>query len=170
MQNPPPGKCDGDCRKRFFDEANTVLDLLEEKQAERRASTQEQETDKRRPGGQPGNQNARKHDILPRTLSKGEWVWVQKAMSSHSLNMQDDIALMRVRYVQLMFDPNSKPSDFTQVAHAISAMTRTQALINKLYGPPTDNEENDSTPDPRLKPESFSGKNEKDSPQANYPS
>jgi hypothetical protein len=71
MKAPPSGKGDGDCRKRWLNEAVAILDELERKVAVQEAASEEQ-GQKRHRGGQPGNQNARKYTLLPRPLSKKE--------------------------------------------------------------------------------------------------
>ena len=108
----------------------------------------------RKRGGQPGNQNARKYDLHPRRLAPKEWAMVQEYMANENLDLREEISLLRVRYLQLIVDPDASPKEIAYLVHAMTSMLKTQALIDKIYHPLEENEENnenDSTPDSRLK-------------------
>lgn len=82
---------------------------------------------KRKSGGQPGNQNARKHGFYSRVLTPGQLAAFPKATISDALN--SELAVLRFSISALL---QKDPSNVTLVARGVNAVCRTTAARRTL--------------------------------------
>ena len=90
----------------------------------------EEQTEPRKPGGQPGNQNARKYGFYSKRLPPEHTETMEEALGIRDFT--EDIAVMRVRLAGLVRDPNSDPNlinrTFTVLAHMMEVQRRYRLL------------------------------------------
>ena len=75
-------------------------------------------------GGQPGNQNARKHGFYSKAILPEQQALLEEAAELKTLN--SELALMRVKLASIVADPNASPELFVRVVRAIARMTEIQ--------------------------------------------
>ena len=80
----------------------------------------EGETPRCEPGGQPGNQNARKHGFYSKRLPPEQQQELEKALNIK--NPYQEIALLRVKLNAILADPRTPPELFLQTIHAFARL------------------------------------------------
>ncbi len=76
--------------------------------------------DGRRRGGQPANQNARKHGFYSRYLSPDEQLNIQEA--EQLTDLLPELALMRVKLLHLAVDPTCRPEVLIQAVRTVTRL------------------------------------------------
>ena len=74
---------------------------------------------KNKRGGQPGNQNARKHGFYSNTMDEEEWLDLEQAMVAQGLD--EEIAMMRVKIKAVL---RHDPKNFKLIAHGTESLAR----------------------------------------------
>ena len=82
----------------------------------------------RKRGGQPGNQNARKHGFYSKHLPPEQKQEFDEAL--RIMHPYQELALIRVRINALLADPNTPPELFIQTIHAFA---RLQSIKDRHY-------------------------------------
>ena len=81
----------------------------------------------RRRGGQPGNQNAREHGFYAKALTLEEQETLQQALDLNDL--VPEIALMRVKLMQLVSYPDTSTEFLTKAARILTCMVDVQHRV-----------------------------------------
>ena len=76
---------------------------------------------KRKPGGQPGNQNARKHGFYSKRMSPEQLKEFKAALQIQ--DMSHEIALLRIRLNALLNDPDASPELIYKTISSISKLS-----------------------------------------------
>jgi len=85
---------------------------------------------KRQKGGQPGNQNARKHGYYSRVLDEAQQLDFELASGVNGID--DEIALLRVKIKAIL---EKDPENFPLITQAVKVLTRmVQAHYNMSKG------------------------------------
>ncbi len=82
---------------------------------------------RRRRGGQPGNQNARKHGIYAKSLTPEERALLQEARETFGLS--EEVAVVRVLIATFLADPGTKPDLFFRAMNSLTAMVRLEMKL-----------------------------------------
>ncbi len=79
---------------------------------------------KRKPGGQRGNQNARKHGFYSKRMSPEQLREFKAALKIS--DMSHEIALLRIRLKSLLNDPDASPDLIHKTVNSITKLTGIQ--------------------------------------------
>jgi hypothetical protein len=90
-------------------------------------------TPKRRPGGQPGNQNARKHGFYAHALSQDEQPLLQRAAQLDGL--QSELALLRATLLGVVRRPDPPYAVLMDMTRLITRMVSVQRRISARRKP-----------------------------------
>ncbi len=93
-----------------------ALDALDDLEDELEQETLE-EPERRNSGGQPGNQNARKHGFYAKYLTPEEQQDLQEAMEIRGL--APEVGVLRVRLRALLNNPDAKPEHIISTVNSI---------------------------------------------------
>ncbi|MDE2802911.1 MAG: hypothetical protein OXK21_08520, partial [Chloroflexota bacterium] len=81
-----------------------------------------EEPERRKSGGQPGNQNARKHGFYAKFLTPEEQQDLQEAMELRG--PAPEVAVLRVRLRALLNNPNAKQEHIISIVNSIGRLIR----------------------------------------------
>jgi len=84
---------------------------------------------KRRKGGQPGNQNARKHGFYSRVLDEAERLDFELAAGVEGID--DEIALLRVKIKSLLENDPENIKLIMQATNTLAGLVKTRYNISK---------------------------------------
>ena len=87
-------------------------------------SVDEKKRPKRKRGGQPGNQNARKHGFYSTHLPPEQAKLLEEAGDLRDL--RPEIALLRVKLNTLLDDPDTSPELILKTVHALTRLLSVQ--------------------------------------------
>ncbi len=88
----------------------------------------------RKRGGQPHNQNARKHGFYSSVLPARDRTALQTAADLQGI--ADEIALLRVQLRALLRDYPNRPDLYLEAASTIARLIRTQHQVSQDYRQP----------------------------------
>ena len=86
--------------------------------------TDKEKLPKRKRGGQPGNQNARKHGFYSKHFTAEQWKQFQDANDLSGLS--PEIALIRVKLNTLLDDPGTSPELILKTVNALTKLMSVQ--------------------------------------------
>ena len=89
-----------------------------------------EEENKRQSGGQPGNQNARKHGLYSKHFTPGQAEQLENADDLKDL--APEINLLRVKLNGLLDDPNTSPDLILKIVNALARLMSVQRRY--IYG------------------------------------
>ena len=90
----------------------------------RAASRRADDPPRRKPGGQPGNQNARKRFFYSPAVKADQDHTVDQAMGIKDFSQE--LALLRVRLLALLRDPNANPDHVIKLFNLLCKVMRVQ--------------------------------------------
>ena len=121
----------------YMDKIDTILDALGKPKEipkgsfydlsadeDEAADAEQAEKPKKKSGGQPGNQNARKHGFYSKHLPAEQKLDFEEALNIE--NPKQEIALLRVRINAILADPNTPPELLLQTIHAFARLISIQ--------------------------------------------
>jgi hypothetical protein len=84
---------------------------------------------KKLPGGQPGNQNARKHGFYSRSLTPEEQSLIEAISKAPQADLKCEIALLRLRIASIQ---QNAPDNDDLFLHAMNSLRRLVAANHKI--------------------------------------
>ena len=93
-------------------------------------TSDEDETPKRKRGGQPGNQNARKHGLYSKHLTHEEQKHLE-GIDEHT-GLEPEIELLRLRLNAMLEDPDVSTETLLRTVHTIARLMAIQRRY--VYG------------------------------------
>ena len=93
-------------------------------------SADEEESAKRKPGGQPGNQNARKHGFYSRSLTQEQRGAYRTAKYGPSLT--PEIAIMRLIVRDIMADPDADQDLLLRSVRTLARLLHVQGQLRNV--------------------------------------
>ena len=88
------------------------------------------ESHKRKRGGQPGNQNARKHGFYSKHFTPEQMKQLEEI--DYHKGLDPEIALLRVKLNSLLEDPETSPEIIIRAAHVLARLASVQRRY--IYG------------------------------------
>ncbi|OGF22111.1 MAG: hypothetical protein A2V63_13400 [Candidatus Eisenbacteria bacterium RBG_19FT_COMBO_70_11] len=91
-----------------------------------------------KPGGQPGNQNARKHGFYSRALTSHQRAILRAAARLDPTEVKHEISLLRARIAMLV---EADPDNITVLTLALNTLVKLMAMKHRL----SDNQQGEMT-------------------------